>query len=57
MRCWSIFQAQRALDAIDSTSEVGEQLPDRFQITVGCVHRLQALSAKPMRTAHHFEDI
>ena len=34
MRCRTIFQAQLALDAIDSTSEVGEQLPDRFQITV-----------------------
>ena len=51
------MQSEGALDAIDTTSEIAKQLPDRFQITLEFVHGLQqALSAKRVGVARHFLD-
>jgi hypothetical protein len=53
-----IVEAEFELDATDTASEIAEELPDGFEIAVRRIHGVpQALSAKPVRSARHFQGV
>jgi hypothetical protein len=53
-----VIEAEFEFDAIHTASEIAEELPDGFEIAVRRIHGLpEALSAKPVRSARHFQGI